>query len=72
VVNALVALIRSQPGMPERLLAMHTDDGSGRCRVCSAGAQAGHYQWPCAIQRCATEASAQDGVGDGTVIGGGR
>ena len=69
--NPLVALIRSQPGMAERLLAQHADDGSGRCRSCSAGAQSGRYRWPCAIQRYATEAAAQDS-GDDTGIGGGR
>jgi hypothetical protein len=70
--HPLVALIRSQPGMAERLLAEHADDGSRRCRVCSGGAQSGRYPFPCAIQRCATEASAQDSPGDGTKIGGGR
>ena len=72
MVNPLVVLIRSQPGMADRLLAEHADDGSGRCRVCSSGAQSGRYQWPCAIQQAATEASAPDAVGDNTVIGGGR
>lgn len=55
-VNPLVALIRSQPGMAERLLADHTDDGTGRCRCCSSGGQTGRYQWPCAIHRSATQA----------------
>lgn len=47
--NPLVALIVSQPGMAERLLAQHTDDGNGRCRVCTSGAQAARYPWPCSI-----------------------
>ena len=72
VMNPLVVLIRSQPGMADRLLAEHADDGSGRCRVCSSGAQAGRYQWPCALHRAATDASTPDAVGDGTVVGGGR
>lgn len=54
--NPLVALIQSQPGMADRLLADHTDDGTGRCRRCSAGGQTGRYQWPCAIHRSATQA----------------
>ena len=57
VVNQLVVLIRSQPGMAERLLAEHADDGSGRCRLCSSGAQAGHYQFPCAIRLAAADAA---------------
>ncbi len=63
-VNPLVALIRSQPGMAQRLLAEHADDGSGRCRVCSAGAQAGRYIWPCAIHGYAAEASEVKRPGD--------
>ena len=55
-VSPLVALIRSQPGMAERLLADHTDDGTGRCRCCSSGGQTGRYQWPCAIHRSAAQA----------------
>ena len=55
--NPLVALIVSQPGMADRLLAEHADDGTGRCRVCSAGAQAGRQKWPCSIHHRATEAS---------------
>lgn len=70
--NPLVVLIRSQPGMAERLLAEHADDGSGRCRVCSSGAQAGRYQAPCAIALAATDASTPDQVGDDAVVGGGR
>lgn len=68
--SPLVALIRSQPGMAERLLAEHADDGSGRCRVCSSGAMTGHYRWPCTIGLCATEAGAHDGDDgdDATVV----
>ena len=71
VVNPLVVLIRSQPGMAERLLAEHADDGSGRCRCCTSGAGAGRYQFPCAIRRAATDAAKPD-MGDDTVTGGGR
>jgi hypothetical protein len=52
----LVVLIRSQPGMAQRLLAEHADDGHSRCRVCSEGAQAGRYSWPCAIALAADAA----------------
>ena len=52
-VDPLVALIRSQPGMAERLLAEHADDGRGRCRVCSAGGQTGRFRWPCTLHRSA-------------------
>jgi hypothetical protein len=72
VVNPLVVLIRSQSGMADRLLAEHADDGSGRCRTCSAGAQTGRYRWPCAIQRAAVDANEPDGVGGDTAIGGVR
>ena len=51
----LVALIVSQPGMAERLLAEHADDG-GRCRVCSAGAQSARFHFPCVIYENAREA----------------
>jgi hypothetical protein len=33
----------------ERLLAEHVDDGTGRCRVCPAGPQAGRRIWPCSL-----------------------
>jgi hypothetical protein len=66
-VNPLVVLIRSQPGMAERLLAEHADDGSGRCRVCSAGALTGRYRFPCAIQRATPDAATPD-----PTTGGGR
>lgn len=52
----LVALIRSQPGMAERLLAQHRDDGTGRCTACMVGAQSGRLPWPCQI-RVAAEAA---------------
>jgi hypothetical protein len=54
--NPLVALIVSQPGMGERLLAHHVDDGGGRCRVCTSGAQAARHRWPCSIYGAAAEA----------------
>ena len=62
-VSPLVMLIRSQPGMAERLLSEHVDDGSGRCRVCSTGGQTGRYRWPCALRRYAEQARTAPGEG---------
>src|SRR5919108_5586627 len=56
-VNELVALILSEPGMADRLLAIHADDGTGHCRVCSGGGQSGRDVWPCTIHECARRAS---------------
>lgn len=58
-ISPLVVLIQSQPGMAERLLVEHADDGSGRCRRCSTGGQTGRYRWPCAIHCSATQAHEQ-------------
>jgi hypothetical protein len=68
--DPLVVLIISQPGMIDRLLAQHVDDGRGRCRVCVVGAQAGHQVWPCSIGHAAAQArdvqrrGRQDGAAD--------
>jgi hypothetical protein len=43
-------------GLPERLLELHVDDGTGRCRLCSSGAQTGRYQHPCSLRILAAEA----------------
>ena len=45
----MVALIRSQEGMADRLLAEHVDNGHGRCSACPVGGQQGHLRWLCAI-----------------------
>ena len=55
----LITLIQSQPGMAQRLLVEHANDGSGRCRRCSTGAQTGHYRWPCLIYSSALQAGEQ-------------
>jgi hypothetical protein len=68
--NPLVVLIRSQPGMAQRLLTEHVDDGSGRCRVCSTGGQTGRYRWPCALRRYAEQARMPPGDGPETGIAG--
>jgi hypothetical protein len=54
--RALVEFLGSDPGMARRLRAQHVDDGSGRCVLCSAGGQTGHYQHPCALRLAADEA----------------
>lgn len=40
----------------ERLLAAHTDDGTGRCRACPTAAGEARHRSPCAIRGAATEA----------------
>jgi hypothetical protein len=59
--EALIALIIARPGMAARLIAEHTDDGTGHCRVCSAGGQSGRYVYPCAIRLAADEAARRSG-----------
>ncbi|OLT11760.1 hypothetical protein BJF78_26210 [Pseudonocardia sp. CNS-139] len=52
----LAEFIANQPGTSVRLLREHRDDGTGRCRRCSAGGQGPHYPWPCAMVRAADAA----------------
>jgi hypothetical protein len=54
--SSLIALFVSQPQMIERLAVEHADDGSGRCRCCSAGGQTGRYRYPCTIRVAVDEA----------------
>ncbi len=54
--DPIVVFIASRPEVLRRLLAEHVDDGTGRCRVCSDGAQRGHHTWPCRICDYATRA----------------
>ena len=56
--SPLVQMILGQPGMAERLIAEHADDGSGRCRVCPVGGQRGRHSFPCTIHQAAEEAAA--------------
>ncbi len=42
--------------MPADLICEHADDGTGHCRVCTAGAQTGRYIWPCQIYLAARHA----------------
>ena len=69
--DPLVTLIISEPGMAERLLAVHADDGTRRCRVCSGGHQSGRYSWPCAIHRAAEQAQREPAAA-GEQTGGSR
>ncbi|MFD1532187.1 hypothetical protein [Pseudonocardia aurantiaca] len=54
----LVAFISAEPGMAQRLYDDHRDDGSGHCRACTGGGQAGRYVWPCSLRRAAEVAAA--------------
>jgi hypothetical protein len=47
--DELAAAIALMPGVAERLLADHIDDGHGRCRRCTLGGQSGHHRWPCRL-----------------------
>jgi hypothetical protein len=52
----LAAELARMPGVAERLLAVHAEDGSGRCAVCSSGRQTARYVWPCQLHLLATRA----------------
>jgi len=56
VVSPIVEFIAREPGLAARLLLVHVDDGSRRCRVCSGGAQSGRHEFPCQIHSYATAA----------------
>jgi hypothetical protein len=56
-VDPIVEAFAAVPGLPERLLAEHTDDGTGRCRVCTNGPQAGRQIHPCRLYEIAEQAS---------------
>jgi hypothetical protein len=47
-VGAIVEFL-SRDGRAARLAAQHGDDGTGHCRCCSAGGQAGRSTWPCSL-----------------------
>jgi hypothetical protein len=55
--DELVMIIADAPGVAARLLAVHVDDGTGHCRVCTNGAQAGRHVWPCPLAGLAARAS---------------
>ena len=54
----LVAALAACADLPEQLLAQHTDDATGRCRVCAVGGQHGRHLWPCRLHDLATAAIA--------------
>ncbi len=53
----LVILMMNNPNMPDDLVRQHANDGNGRCRLCTAGAQTGRYVWPCQTYRAAARAA---------------
>ena len=53
----LAMLFRAQPGAIAQLIAEHTDDGTGHCRVCTSGGQVGRSIWPCRLRDLAEQAS---------------
>jgi len=55
--SSLAAAIALTPGLADRLLVEHVDDGTGRCRLCPLRDQAGHQRWPCRIHDAASEAA---------------
>lgn len=56
--HPIVEFMASQPGVVDRLLAGHGDDGTGHCKTCSAGPQAGRRVWPCTLHVYAKQAQA--------------
>ena len=60
----IVEFIARQPGLAERLLAEHIDDGAGRCRGCTGGGRGARPRWPCPLHGLALRASqlVRDGV----------
>jgi hypothetical protein len=59
----LARLLAAHAGLPTQLLAVHRDDGTGHCRLCSGGGQTGRYTHPCTIRAAATAALALQGRG---------
>jgi hypothetical protein len=55
-VNPLIEFILRNPGLADRLIAEHVDDGRGYCRMCALGAQRGYFRFPCDIRRMAEAA----------------
>jgi hypothetical protein len=53
----IVAFIASEPGMAERMLAEHRDDGSGHCRKCVRRQSGAAQVWPCPLHGLAELAS---------------
>lgn len=56
VMNPLVEFMLLNPGLADRLVAEHVDDGQGYCRKCTLGGQRGFYRFRCDIRRMADTA----------------
>lgn len=56
--DPIVVFIAGEAGSAERLITEHADDGSGRCKVCTGGPQAGRVRWPCRLYDYAIRARA--------------
>jgi hypothetical protein len=46
----------ARDGRADRLAVDHIDDGTGHCRSCPAGPQAGRLVWPCNLAGLAARA----------------
>lgn len=53
----LVALITNNVGVADTLIRQHTDDGTGPCRLRTAGGQTGYHIWPCQTYLAARHAA---------------
>jgi hypothetical protein len=54
--NPLVEFVLLNPGLADRLITEHVDDGHGYCRMCALGAQRGYFRIPCDIRLIAEKA----------------
>jgi hypothetical protein len=66
MIEPLVALIAGEPGMAERILDAHVDDGSGRCARCVQHDRPGAAH-PCVIRSHAQRALAVRENGGGKI-----
>ena len=53
----IVAFIAGEPGMAQRMLDQHVDDGSGHCRTCLRRQDGAAQVWPCPLHGLAEQAS---------------
>jgi hypothetical protein len=53
----IVAFIAGEPGMAQRMLAEHRDDGSGHCCTCVRRQGGAAQVWPCPLYGLAEQAS---------------
>ena len=54
--EGLVEVLADCGGLAARLVAIHLDDGSGRCVVCSSGNQSARLVFPCNLRGLAVRA----------------